>query len=67
MSTVRPHEVYNLGAMSHVAVSFPCYLTAVDMHNLLFPTLLSGYLRARSHLKCPNTLPRLMESELYVF
>jgi len=32
MSTVRPHEVYNLGAMSHVAVSFEMseYTAEVD-------------------------------------
>jgi hypothetical protein len=48
ISEVRPHEVYNLGAMSHVAV---CLFHLSPFHFFLLCRFLS---------KCRSTPPKLM-------
>lgn len=54
ISTVKPHEIYNLGAMSHVAVSIE--INCLDSGSKFRLTYIN--ILHRFHLKCLNILQR---------
>ena len=65
VSTIRPHELYNLGAMSHVAVSSfaqntNLYYIFMFILCVLMTFACAHFSPTRFRLKCPNTPLRPM-------